>query len=52
MDFKNAKELLALCVENNISISQVMRKREITQTGKSQQEIDSRMAKALSIMKT
>lgn len=52
MDFKNAKELLSLCMENDLSISQVMRNREIIQTGKSQQEIDSRMAKALSIMKT
>ena len=29
MDFKNAKELLALCREKNLSISEVMRQREI-----------------------
>ena len=29
MDFKNAKELLSLCMENDLSISQVMRNREI-----------------------
>ena len=29
MDFKNAKELLALCVEQNMRISDVMRQREI-----------------------
>ena len=29
MDFKNANELLTLCEEQNISISEVMRNREI-----------------------
>lgn len=29
MDFKNANELLTLCKEQNISISEVMRNREI-----------------------
>ena len=29
MDFKNAKEILALCQEKNLPISEVMRQREI-----------------------
>lgn len=29
MDFKNAKELLALCQEKKLPISEVMRQREI-----------------------
>ena len=29
MDFRNAEELLTLCQENNMPISEVMRQREI-----------------------
>ena len=52
MDFKNAKELLALCHENNMTVSTVMRMREMVQTEKSEAEINARMMKALEIMKT
>lgn len=51
MDFRNAAELLTLCQENNIPISEVMRQREI-ELGETSCEIaDSRMARAWEIMK-
>lgn len=52
MDFKNAKELLALCRENDMPVSAVMRMRETVQTEKSESEVNARMMKALEIMKT
>lgn len=52
MDFKNAKELLALCRENDMPVSAVMRMRETVQTEKSEAEVNARMMKALEIMKT
>ena len=51
MDFRNAEELLTLCQENNMPISEVMRQREI-ELGETSGEIaDSRMARAWEIMK-
>ena len=42
MDFKNAKELLALCVEQNMRISDVMRQREIEEGETSGELCDAR----------
>lgn len=50
MDFKNAKELLELCQQNNMKISAVMRQREIELTDKSVDEVNARMMKAFGIM--
>ncbi len=52
MDFKNAKELLELCQVNQMSISQVMRQREITDGEMSAEEANERMHRALQIMKS
>ena len=51
MDFKNAKELLSLCTEKKLSISEVMRQREIILGETTAQEADRRMDRVLSIMK-
>lgn len=51
MDFKNAKELLALCQEKNLPISEVMRQREILLGETSAKIVDQRMDKVLDIMK-
>lgn len=51
MDFKNAKELLALCQEKNLPISAVMRQREILLGETSAKIVDQRMDKVLEIMK-
>ncbi len=51
MDFRNAKELLELCQENQMSISQVMREREITDGEMPAQEANQRMRRALEIMR-
>lgn len=51
MDFKNAKELLALCQEKNLPISEVMRQREILLGETSAKSVDQRMDKVLEIMK-
>lgn len=51
MDFKNAHELLALCQDNHMSISQVMRLREIEDGEMPAEEADQRMHRALRIMK-
>ncbi|MBR4866384.1 MAG: L-serine ammonia-lyase, iron-sulfur-dependent, subunit alpha [Clostridia bacterium] len=51
MDFKNAVELLALCRGGNLSISQVMRRREIELGEISGIEADEKMRRALEIMK-
>ena len=51
MDFKNGKELLALCAENNKTISQVMLEREMFLGDVSENEIADRMRTALGIMK-
>lgn len=51
MDFKNANELLTLCEEQNISISEVMRNREIITGEYPAKEVDQKMARVLEIMK-
>lgn len=51
MDFKNAKELLALCTEKNLTISEVMRQREIILGETAAEIVDQRMDRVLEIMK-
>lgn len=51
MDFKNAKELLALCQEKNLPISEVMRQREIILGETTTRIVDQRMDRVLEIMK-
>ena len=51
MDFKNAKELLALCQEKKLPISEVMRQREILLSETTAEIVDQRMDRVLEIMK-
>lgn len=51
MDFKNAKELLALCKEKKLPISEVMRQREILLGETTAEIVDQRMDRVLEIMK-
>ena len=51
MDFKNAKELLALCQEKKLPISEVVRQREIHLGETTAQIVDQRMDRVLEIMK-
>lgn len=51
MDFKNAKELLALCREKNLPISEVMRQREILLGETTAEIVDQRMDRVLEIMR-
>ena len=51
MDFKNAKELLALCREKNLPISEVMRQREILLGETTAEIVNQRMNRVLEIMK-
>ena len=51
MDFKNAKELLALCEERKLCISDVMRRREIEKGEITGGICDARMKKAYEIMR-
>ena len=51
MDFKNAKELLALCREKNLPISEVMRQREILLGETTAEIVNQRMNRVLAIMK-
>ncbi|MCM1148998.1 MAG: L-serine ammonia-lyase, iron-sulfur-dependent, subunit alpha [Butyricicoccus sp.] len=51
MDFKSGAELLQLCREGHLSISQVMRRRECELGETTLDEIDHRMARALEIMR-
>lgn len=51
MDFKNAKELLALCQEKKLPISEVMRQREILLGETTAEIVDQRMDLVLEIMK-
>ena len=51
MDFKKAAELLSLCIEYDKPISQIMMDRECEMTEKPLDEIRSRMAVSLQIMK-
>ena len=50
MDFKSAKELLDLCEENQLPISEVMRQRECLLGEVPRDAVDHRMAKAWKIM--
>lgn len=52
MDFNHAKEMLELCKEHNIPISEVMKRREMKLAEVTADEIDARMRHALEIMKT
>ena len=51
MDFKNAKELLRLCEEQNLPISEIMRQREIQEGERDVAETDKKMVRVLEIMK-
>lgn len=51
MDFRNGKELLDLCREHNLLISEVMREREITCRNMTNEQIDARLKEILTIMK-
>lgn len=51
MDFKNAKEFLALCQEKKLPISEVMRQREILLGETTAEIVDQRMDRVLEIMK-
>ncbi len=51
MDFRHANELLTLCQENNMLISEVMKQREIILGETTEEAILSRMAHAYDIMK-
>ena len=51
MDFKNAKELLALCQEKKLPFSEVMRQREILLGETTAEIVDQRMDRVLEIMK-
>ena len=51
MDFKSAKELLDLCEENQLPISEVMRQRECLLGETPRDAVDHRMAKAWEIMR-
>ena len=51
MDFKNAKELLILCEEQNLPISEIMRQREIQVGERDAVETDKKMTRVLEIMK-
>ena len=50
-EFRNAKELLLLCEEKALPISEIMRRREIIIGEMPEQEVDSRMTRVLEIMK-
>lgn len=51
MDFKNAKELLALCQKKKLPIFEVMRQREILLGETTAEIVDQRMDRVLEIMK-
>lgn len=52
MNFNYASELLQLCKENNLPISEVMIRRELANTDTTREEIIQRMTKSLNIMKS
>lgn len=52
MDFKNAKELLALCDEHHIKISEVMRQRECDLGEISLSDLESKMKQVWEVMKS
>ena len=49
--FKNAVELLTLCAEKTLPISEIMRQREIILGETTAEDVDARMARVLEIMK-
>lgn len=51
MDFNNAKGLLELCDNNNLSISEVMKIREFEEGISSKEEIQNKMKRVLEIMR-
>ena len=51
MDFKNAKELLTLCQDHQLPISEIMRQREIIVGETTDESVNSRMARVLEIRK-
>jgi len=51
MDFKNVKELLTLCQDHQLPISEIMRQREIIIGETTDESVNSRMARVLEIMK-
>ncbi len=51
MDFKNAKELLTLCEEQNLPISEIMRRREIQVGERDAEDTNQKMSRVLEIMK-
>ena len=51
MDFSNAKELLELCDNNKMSISEVMKQRECDESTSSKEEIKEKMKRVLQIMR-
>lgn len=51
MDFKNAKELLTLCQDHQLPISEIMHQREIIVGETTDESVNSRMARVLEIMK-
>ena len=51
MDFKNANELLTLCEEKNLPVSEVMRIREIELGETSAEIVNKKMTRVLEIMK-
>ena len=51
MDFSNAKELLELCDNNKMSISEVMKQRECDESTSSKEEITEKMKRVLQIMR-
>ncbi len=51
MNFKNAKELITICEEKNLLLSEVMIQREVAETEVSEDAIRERMLRALEVMK-
>ena len=50
MDFKNGKELLGLCSEHGVPISEIMLRREIAETENKREDILTRLKVSLEIM--
>ena len=51
MDFKNAQELIALCEERNLPISEIMRIREIELGETTAEAVKEKMTRVLEIMR-
>ena len=51
MDFRNAKELLELCDEHQLPISEIMRRRECEEGESAKDDVQMRMRRAWEIMK-